>query len=527
MGRQHGDVGRRPVAAEQPAHAARRASATPARRRWPTWRRRVGDVGRASTPRDRKEAFVDGVEDFVDDGGEVRHRLGPRDGLPGLLPRAAGRQDRPRDRDRAARLARSSGRGGQRSAARCRSRSRRTTCGCSAAPGRPRRVGARRAVRVPHARRRGHAASAWSASATRLATAFAQALVVRRQGAAVAEHARWTDLVVEAIGSSASGSPVTGSRSTVRATRGVMLAAGGFESNLDWRQKYHRASTAAPSGNPGNLGGPSTSLRRRGAALELMDDAWWGASDRSRPGRRPGVHRRRAVDALLDHGRRRAASASPTSRSRTSTSATTCSTMTAGRARTGSSSTPGTPAATCAPSRPDPPRSQGHEESRHRGDGDDARPSSHARWASTRHAARDRRPVQRLRPFRRRWRLRPRQLGLRPLLRRPDGAPQPEPRPHREGPVHRLQVVFGDLGTKGGVVTDADARALREDGSVIEGLYAAGNNSASVMGHTYPGPGSTIGPAVGLRPARRAPHGKGDGRAASVSSGPGQREQHE
>lgn len=37
---------------------------------------------------------------------------------------------------------------------------------------------------------------------------------------------------------------------------------------------------------------------------------------------------------------------------------------------------------------------------------------------------------------------------------------------------------------------------LCEDGSVIEGLYAAGNTSASVMGDTYPGPGSTIGPAM-------------------------------
>ena len=64
--------------------------------------------------------------------------------------------------------------------------------------------------------------------------------------------------------------------------------------------------------------------------------------------------------------------------------------------------------------------------------------------------------------------------------------------------------VIGDLGTKGGVVTDADSRALREDGSVIEGLYAAGNTSASVMGRTYPGPGSTIGPAsvFGVRAAR-------------------------
>ena len=36
----------------------------------------------------------------------------------------------------------------------------------------------------------------------------------------------------------------------------------------------------------------------------------------------------------------------------------------------------------------------------------------------------------------------------------------------------------------------------RKDGSVIRGLYAAGNNSASVMGRTYPGPGATIGPAM-------------------------------
>jgi 3-oxosteroid 1-dehydrogenase len=37
---------------------------------------------------------------------------------------------------------------------------------------------------------------------------------------------------------------------------------------------------------------------------------------------------------------------------------------------------------------------------------------------------------------------------------------------------------------------------LRPDGSVIPGLYAAGNASAAVMGHTYAGPGATIGPAL-------------------------------
>ena len=82
--------------------------------------------------------------------------------------------------------------------------------------------------------------------------------------------------------------------------------------------------------------------------------------------------------------------------------------------------------------------------------------------------------------------------------------PNPYLGPLEKGPFTAVKVVIGDLGTKGGVVTDAEARALREDGSVIEGLYSAGNNSASVMGRTYPGPGSTIGPAVvfGLRAAR-------------------------
>ena len=48
------------------------------------------------------------------------------------------------------------------------------------------------------------------------------------------------------------------------------------------------------------------------------------------------------------------------------------------------------------------------------------------------------------------------------------------------------------------VVIDEDGRALRPDGSVIDGLYAAGNTSAPVMGHTYAGPGATIGPAIGV-----------------------------
>ncbi|WP_214414482.1 3-oxosteroid 1-dehydrogenase [Sphaerisporangium fuscum] len=63
-------------------------------------------------------------------------------------------------------------------------------------------------------------------------------------------------------------------------------------------------------------------------------------------------------------------------------------------------------------------------------------------------------------------------------------------------PFYAFKIVPGDLGTKGGIRTDARARALRADGTVIPGLYAAGNASGAVMGHSYAGAGSTIGPAM-------------------------------
>nr|WP_082860394.1 3-oxosteroid 1-dehydrogenase [Alloactinosynnema sp. L-07] len=63
-------------------------------------------------------------------------------------------------------------------------------------------------------------------------------------------------------------------------------------------------------------------------------------------------------------------------------------------------------------------------------------------------------------------------------------------------PFYAVRIVPGDLGTKGGLRTDTRARVLRGDGTHIPGLYAAGNASAAVMGHTYAGPGATLGPAM-------------------------------
>ena len=65
--------------------------------------------------------------------------------------------------------------------------------------------------------------------------------------------------------------------------------------------------------------------------------------------------------------------------------------------------------------------------------------------------------------------------------------PNPNLAPLTRPPFYGVKIVPGDLGTKGGLRTDEHARVLREDGSPIEGLYAAGNASASVMGHSYAG----------------------------------------
>jgi 3-oxosteroid 1-dehydrogenase len=74
------------------------------------------------------------------------------------------------------------------------------------------------------------------------------------------------------------------------------------------------------------------------------------------------------------------------------------------------------------------------------------------------------------------------------------------------GPFYAVDVVPGDVSTYGGAVTDVDGRVLREDGSMIGGLYACGVSTASVMGGVYPGAGASIGPSMtwGYLSARHA-----------------------
>jgi succinate dehydrogenase/fumarate reductase flavoprotein subunit len=68
--------------------------------------------------------------------------------------------------------------------------------------------------------------------------------------------------------------------------------------------------------------------------------------------------------------------------------------------------------------------------------------------------------------------------------------------PLLRAPYYAVEIEVGAFGTRGGPITDADARVLRPDGDPVVGLYAAGNAAASVMGMAYPGGGSTLGPAL-------------------------------
>jgi 3-oxosteroid 1-dehydrogenase len=74
--------------------------------------------------------------------------------------------------------------------------------------------------------------------------------------------------------------------------------------------------------------------------------------------------------------------------------------------------------------------------------------------------------------------------------------PNPNLHPLGEGPYYAFQIILGDLGTSGGLRTDEFARVLRDDDSIIAGLYATGNVTAAVMGRSYAGAGATIGPAM-------------------------------
>jgi len=290
-----------------------------------------------------------------------------------------------------------------------------------------------------------------------------------------------------------------GKPTTIRARRGVLIASGGFERNADMRRRYQRLpiGTDWTTGAVGNTGDGITAGQELGAATGLMDDAWWGPAiplpggpyfclaERSLPGcvlvngagRRfvneaapyvDAVHAmyeantaenphipawlifdQRYRDTYVFAGRppRR-----PLPRRWYAANAVFRAPDLAGLG-TAIGVPPGSLAETVA--RFNEFARSGRDEDFHRGE------SAYDRYYGD-----------------------------------PRCRPNPNLAPLAKAPFYAVKIVPGDLGTKGGLRTDARARVLREDGSVIPGLYAAGNASASVMGHSYAGPGATIGPAM-------------------------------
>jgi len=78
----------------------------------------------------------------------------------------------------------------------------------------------------------------------------------------------------------------------------------------------------------------------------------------------------------------------------------------------------------------------------------------------------------------------------------PAAKPNPTMGPLSKSPFYAVAMYPGDIGTNGGLLTDEFARVLRPDGTGIDGLYATGNCTASVMGRMYPGAGATIAPSM-------------------------------
>jgi succinate dehydrogenase/fumarate reductase flavoprotein subunit len=74
--------------------------------------------------------------------------------------------------------------------------------------------------------------------------------------------------------------------------------------------------------------------------------------------------------------------------------------------------------------------------------------------------------------------------------------PNPCIGPIVRAPYFAVELWPAEIAVSTGLATDADARVLDRDLSAIPGLYACGNDMASPMAGSYPGPGTTLGPGM-------------------------------
>jgi 3-oxosteroid 1-dehydrogenase len=285
----------------------------------------------------------------------------------------------------------------------------------------------------------------------------------------------------------------------VRARRGVLIATGGFERNEEMRRRYQREPTGAQwtTGAPENTGDGILAGLGLGAAVGLMDDAWWGPSIPLRGGPYFCLAERSLPGCLLVNG------AGQRFVNESAPYVDAVHAMYDGN----TPENPHIPAwlvfdqryrdryvfAGLPPGRSLPRRWYDAGAvvraddltglAREAGVAADGLVKTVTRFNEYAAAGRDE-------EFGRGDSAYDRYYGDPRVRPNPNLAPLARP------PFYAARIVPGDLGTKGGLRTDSRARVLREDGTPIPGLYAAGNASASVMGHSYAGAGATIGPAM-------------------------------
>ena len=295
-----------------------------------------------------------------------------------------------------------------------------------------------------------------------------------------------------------------GQRLRIRAHRGVVLAAGGFESNQAMRDKYLPNPTRAEwsCGNHHNTGDAINLGLSAGAALDLMDDAWWGPTTvvPGEPHARMLVIEKSLPGGILvnKRGARFVNEAAPYID------------VVNAMYRTSTPDAPCVPAylvfdATYRKKYPCGPILQASQQP------DWMLPKALRDYFKKANTIEDlarqmgvdpaglEATITRFNEFARAGKDLDFHRG-ETVFDRYYGDEKVQPNaclaPIETPPFYGLESYPGELGTKGGLKTDTRARVLSESGAPIAGLYAIGNCSASVMGHSYPGAGATIGPAM-------------------------------
>lgn len=304
----------------------------------------------------------------------------------------------------------------------------------------------------------------------------------------------------------------------IAAKNGVIIAAGGFSRNQEMREKYqrHPITTEWTAGNPADLGQGIQMGIQAGAALDLMKEAWWTPTCRV-PGQKLAsvlvVEKSLPYSCFVNQkGQRFTNEAAPYID------------VVIGMYEDQEKSGAAIPAwmimdARCRQNYPIGPVAPGYTMK------DAQLPRKLREGFLTKAATLDELATKlnidpaTLRETVDRFNANAK-LGVDPDFHRgeseqdkyygdPRVSPNPCLGPIEQGPFYAIAIYPGDLGTKGGMVTDTSGRVKREDGSIIEGLFAVGNSSASVMGETYPGAGGTIAPALtyGMLAAEAAAQG--------------------